>query len=90
MLPFIYNAVKLSWHVHSVITFSPSIKDIANRKTCTVQQEIFVSEKFRQKRPSGSSSGIYFRQMSVVAHLLFGRSVVALLLIVYLHIHEPF
>ena len=28
----------------------------------TVQQKIFVSEKFRQKRPSGSSSGIYFRQ----------------------------
>ena len=25
----------------------------------TVQQKIFVSEKFRQKRPSGSSSGIY-------------------------------
>ena len=33
----------------------------------TVKQEIFVSEKFRQKRPSGSSSGIYFRQTSVVA-----------------------
>ena len=30
----------------------------------TVQQKIFVSEKFRQKRPSGSSSGIYFRQTS--------------------------
>ena len=28
----------------------------------TVQQKIFVSEKFRQKQPSGSSSGIYFRQ----------------------------
>ena len=41
----------------------------------TVQQEMFVSEKFRQKRPSGSSSGIYFRQTSVVARLLFGRSV---------------
>ena len=32
--------------------------------TSTVQQKIFVSEKFRQKRPSGSSSGIYFRQTS--------------------------
>ena len=31
---------------------------------CTVQQKIFVSEKFCQKRPSGSSSGIYFRQTS--------------------------
>ena len=40
----------------------------------TVWQEIFHSEKFRQKRPSGSSSGIYFRQTSVVARLLFGRS----------------
>ena len=30
----------------------------------TVQQKIFVSEKFRQKRQSGSSSGIYFRQTS--------------------------
>ena len=56
----------------------------------TVQQEIFVSEKFRQKRPSGSSSGTYFRQKPVVARLLFARSVVALLLIVYLHIHEYF
>ena len=55
----------------------------------TVQQEIFVSEKFRQKRPSGSSSGIYFRQTPVVARLLFGRSVVALLLIVYLRISDP-
>ena len=32
----------------------------------------------------------YFRQKPVVAHLLFARSVVALLLIVYLHIHEYF
>ena len=30
----------------------------------TVQQKIFVSEKFRQKRPSGSSSRVYFRQTS--------------------------
>ena len=37
---------------------------------------------------SGSSSGIYFRQTSAVACLLFGRSVIALLLIVYLQIHE--
>ena len=28
----------------------------------TVQQKIFVSEKFRQKRLSGSSPGIYFHQ----------------------------
>ena len=33
---------------------------------------------------------IYFRQMPVVAHLLFDRSIVALLLIVYLHIDEYF
>ena len=38
-------------------------KDVLN----TVSQEIFVSEKFRQKGPSGSSSGIYFRQTSVIA-----------------------
>ena len=56
----------------------------------TVQQEIFVSEKFRQKRPSGSSSGIYFRQTSAVTRLLTGCSVVALLLSVYFHIHECF
>ena len=54
----------------------------------TEKQEIFVSEKFRQKRPSGSSSGIYFRQVPVFARLLFDHSVVALLLIVYLPIHE--
>ena len=32
--------------------------------TGTVQQKNFVSQKFRQKRPSGSSSGVYFRQTS--------------------------
>ena len=53
----------------------------------TVQQKIFVSEKFRQKRPSGSSSGIYFRQTSGRS-FVFGRSV--RLLIVYLHIHDYF
>ena len=41
--------------------------DNALLQSHTVQQEIFVSEKFRQKRPSGSSSGIYCRQTSVVA-----------------------
>ena len=56
----------------------------------TVQHEIFISENFRQKLPSGSLSGIYIHQTSVVARLLFSRSVVALLLIVYLHIHEHF
>ena len=32
--------------------------------TGIVQQKIFVSEKIRQERPSGSSSGIYLRQTS--------------------------
>ena len=59
-------------------------------KKAVVKQDIFVSEKFRQKRPSDSSSGIFFRQTSGVARLLFDRSVVALLLIVYLHIHDGF
>ena len=57
----------------------------------TVKQEIFVSEKFRQTRPSGSSSDfylIYNSQTSIVARLLFDRSVIALLLIVYIRIHE--
>ena len=54
----------------------------------TVQQEIL--EKIRQKRPSGSSSGIYFRQKSAVARLLFVRSVVALLCIASLHKHEDY
>ena len=43
----------------------------------------FRQRKISSKRPSGSSSGIYFRQVPV-----FARSVVALLLIVYLPIHE--
>ena len=63
---------------------------LMHKNAYTVHLEIFVSEKFRQKRLSGSSSGTYFRQTSVVTRLLFGRSVVALLLIVYLHIHDPF
>ena len=54
----------------------------------TVQQEIFVSKKIRQKRPSGSSSGVYFRQTSVVARLFFRRSVAALLHFGYLPIPE--
>ena len=48
----------------------------------------FRQRKISSKRPSGSSSGIYFRQVLVFARLLFDRSVVALLLIVYLPIHE--
>ena len=48
----------------------------------------FRQRKILSKRPSGSSSGIYFRQVLVFARLLFDRSVVALLLIVYLPIHE--
>ena len=58
----------------------------------TVQQEIFVSEKFRQERPSGSSSGMYFRQTSVVAHLLAGCSLVTLLLTViftFMNVSDP-
>ena len=52
-----------------------------------------IAGNFRQrnissKRPSGTSSGIYFRQVPVFTRLLFDRSVVALLLIVYLPIHE--
>ena len=39
---------------------SPSGLEMPN----TVEQKNFVSEKFCQKRPSGSSSGIYFRQTS--------------------------
>ena len=50
----------------------------------------FRLRKIRQKRPSGSLSGIYFRQMSVVACLLAGCSAVAFLLTVYFHIHECF
>ena len=48
----------------------------------------FRQRKISSKRLSGSSSGIYFRQVPVFARLLFDRSVVALLLIVYLPIHE--
>ena len=48
-------------------TTTIGIIDAVNIRTqqpelCTVQQKNFVSEKFRQKRSSGSSSGIYFRQ----------------------------
>ena len=48
----------------------------------------YRQRKISPKRPSGSSSGIYFRQVPVFARLLFDRSVVALLLIIYLSIHE--
>ena len=57
--------------------------------TCNyIQQELFVSEKFRQKRPSGCSSGIYFRQTLVGSRLLFSRSIVALLIVVHFYIHD--
>ena len=42
----------------------------------------FRQRKISSKRPSGSSSGIYFRQVPVFSRLLFDRSVIALLLIV--------
>ena len=48
----------------------------------------FRQRKISSKRPSGSSSGIYFRQVPVFARLLFDFSVVALLLIVYLPTDE--
>ena len=48
----------------------------------------FRQRKISSKRPSGSSSGIYFCQVPVFARLLFHRSVIAPLLIVYLPIHE--
>ena len=48
----------------------------AHRFKFRILQETVVSEKFRQKWPSGSSSGIYFCQTSVVARLLFGRLVI--------------
>ena len=53
----------------------------------------FSTGKFRQrkissKRPSGNSSGIYFRQVLAFIRVLFDCSVVALLLVVYLLIHE--
>ena len=41
-----------------------------------------------QKRLSGSSSGIYFRQTPVGSRLLFSRSIVALLIVVYFSIHD--
>ena len=63
----------------------------ANENNLLLHSRKFSSAKnFRQKRPSGSSSLIYFRQTLVVACLLFDLSVVALLLIVYLRIHEYF
>ena len=79
--PYIQTALVGQTNSNAVIIRAQSI--LYSRK-------IFISEKFRQKRPSGSSSGIYFRQKPVVARLLFARSVVALLLIVYLHMHEYF
>ena len=41
-----------------------------------------------QKRPSGCSSGIYFRQTPVGSRLLFSRSIVALLIVIYFYIHD--
>ena len=57
---------------------------------------VMYSTNFRQRKISSkatvrqSRSGIYFRQTLDIALLLFGCLVVALLLIVYLHIHEYF
>ena len=62
---------------------SNSTKTNYVQKTLILQQEIFVSENFHQKLPSGSSSRTYFRQTSVVTHLLFGRSVVRLSLVCF-------
>ena len=64
LLVFVPLSEKISANIftmHLVSTTHPSARLLS-----TVQQEIFVRGKFRQKRPSGSSSGIYFRQTSVV------------------------
>ena len=70
---------------HSVVDCCCIEKDLTTGKP-----QIFISGKFRQKRPSGTWSGICFRQTPGVDRLLFSRPVVALLLIVYFHSHEYF
>ena len=54
-----------------------------------IYQEIFVCEKFRQKRPLGSLSGIYFRQTPVVARLLFRRRSFLSFIFTFMNISGP-
>ena len=74
---------QLGW-LYRVVPEIPSLCMSPVPVPSTELQEIFVSEIFRQKRNSFSSKSI----MSVVARLLFGCSVAARLLFVYLPIHE--
>ena len=48
----------------SFLSLRPFVCALKSHSSHLSLQKIFVSEKLRQKRPSGSSSGIYFRQTS--------------------------
>ena len=61
-----------------------------DENSCFLYSRKFSSAKNFVKSDPDSSSGIYFYQTSVVARLFFGRSVVALLLIIHFHIHKYF
>ena len=57
-------------------------------RTSLLYSRTFSSAKNFVKATVRHSSGIYFRQVLVFGRLLFDRSVIALLLIVYLPIHK--
>ena len=78
----------LHWHSNCCQHQVYDLKKSNVCRTSLLYSRKFSSAKISSKRPSGSSSGIYFRQVPVFTHLLFDRSVVARLLIVYLPIHE--
>ena len=67
---WIYSETWLLGRVRSIVNYDKTygifLRGFANicAVSNTVQQKNFISEKFRQKWPSGSSSGIYFRQTS--------------------------
>ena len=75
------------------VAIAANIKFIDLKKSNEYRTSLLYSRKFSSaknfvKATVRHSSGIYFRQVPVFSRLLFDRSVVALLLIVYLPIHE--
>ena len=84
-------------HVALALKLLPTFYDLKKSNECCTfllhsrkfsSAKSFVISDRQAVRQEFSSAGIHFRQVPVFARFLFDRSVVALLLIVYLPIHE--
>ena len=66
------------YHTWNSVLLAANLDDgsLFSSRVVLYRRKFSSAKNFRQKRPSGSSSGIYFRQKPVVARLLFARLLV--------------